>query len=284
MIPGTDEKSAARSNVVAPGYFEMLHVPRVSGRTFDSGDSEGTAPVVVVNQTLASRLWPGQAAVGNFVKLAGSSGSARVIGVVGNGKYMALDEEPRAHLWVPFAQSPRAQMIAHIDPGSVGRIDTAALLRAARVEEELIVMQPARIETLIGSALLPQQVAGAALAAAAALAIFLAIVGLYGILAQSVLLRRRELAIRMALGAAPDSLVRAVVGEGLALTLVGVALGATLLLSGNGLIEAQAGEGAGSSPLVLLTVTGLLLLASLAASWLPARRAASVDPAKQLRA
>ena len=95
MIPGTDENTLARSNVVAPGYFEMLQVSLFSGRTFDPGDSAGTAAVVVVNQTLASRLWPGQAAVGNFVKLSGSSDPARVIGVVGNGKYLTLDEEPR---------------------------------------------------------------------------------------------------------------------------------------------------------------------------------------------
>jgi len=284
-LPGGQEESFARVNTVSPGYFESMRVPLIEGRTFEAGDRGGAAPLVIVNQTLAQRLWPNRVAVGELVHLRGAPEPARVVGVVGDGKYLTLGEAPRPHFWVPLAQSPRQRMIAHIEPEDGARLEFTALARQIRADHEgLIVMQGARIEELIGATLLPQRVASAALASAGALAVFLAVVGLYGVIAHAVHQRSREIAIRMALGATEGAVMRTVIGQGLALTLVGVGAGVILLLAATTLISSVLLDVGAIHPLAMATGIALLFLASALASWLPARRAASIDPSRGLHA
>jgi putative ABC transport system permease protein len=266
-------------NAVSPGFFDTLRIPLRAGRAFLPTDTPDKSPVVVVNEALAARLWPDRPPLG--ARLWVDAVPREVVGVVRGTKVRSLTEEPALQAYVPLAQSyqPRARALV------LGEGDLAAALRrdVAALAQDLPVMEPAPLREAIAVALFPQRMAASVAGALGVLGLVLAATGLYGVVTYSVSLRTREMGVRVALGARRADVMALVVGGGLRLTLAGVAGGAALAAV---LTRALRGLLAGVSPTDAPTFFCVaLLMAAVAAlaSYLPARRAASVDPMTALR-
>ena len=274
-------------NAVYPDYFRTLGIPIVRGREFADRDGAGAPGVAIVNQECARRLWPDQEALGKRISLNGAQGPyLDVIGVARDAKYDELSESPRPFVYLSHLQSPDLLSELALLVRAQGR--PAGLLAA--VEHELRSMDADLpvfdVTTLEGSLHLrsdKQRSMTKLLGLFSALAMLLASVGLYGVLAFSVQRRTREIGIRMALGARRRDVLRMLIGEGLRLTLWGVGVG--LVLSA-GLTRLLSGILFGVAPADLATIAGVSLLlgaVGVAASSLPARKATRIDPMLALR-
>jgi putative ABC transport system permease protein len=276
-------------NFIGPGYFTAMGVPRLAGRGFADEDRDLAPPPAVVNETFARRFWGAgpaagaAAALGKSVKVFGVE--HRVAGVVGDGKYFTLGEDPRPYVYLPLPRYYRGDLTLHVRTAG----DPAAL--AAAVRREVAALDPAvavydlaPMSVHLRLALLPARLAATVVTAFAAVALLLAAVGLYGVIAFWVGQRRREMAVRLALGAAPREVLALVVRQGMALAGVGLALGlaagaAVLHLAARLLYGVSAAD-----PGAYVAALAVLAAAALTASLLPARRAVGVDPAAALRA
>jgi putative ABC transport system permease protein len=277
---GTDVN--AQYNIVSLSFFETLRIPLVAGRGFTRADAQGARRVVVINRTLADRLWPGESPLGR--RLSGLVGEAVVVGVTGPGKYTFVTEPPAPFVYMPSLQaSQRTLAILVLAPGA-----EAATLRALRgllhdVDPNVALEMPMLLQDLVGTSVLPQRLASELVGAFGVAGLILSALGIYGVLAYRVEQRTREIGVRRALGATS----RRVVGEvlwcggllGAVGCLIGVALGAGLaLVVRSFLFGIQPLD-----PLTFMAVPVLLLAVALVASLLPAARAAAIEPAVALR-
>ncbi len=280
--PRPGEDMEFNLNVVSPGYFEMMRMPLVSGRTFEETDREGAAPVVMVNEAFARRFWPAEDPIGKRVGVRG--GMAQVIGVMRDGKYVSLGEEARLHYWQPFPQAYDPSMVIHVRAsGDVRTLLPVLLSEVTSFDDRVLILSLELMEEVTSVSLLPQQAASALLGFAGGLSLFLAVIGVYGVMAYVVSQRTRELAIRIALGAEPDEVIWMTVRQGLVLAGLGLAAGLVVVFVGTRLIATLL---YGIGPLDPLAIGGgalLLGLAVLGASVIPAWRAAQVDPIAALR-
>jgi predicted permease len=264
------------------GYIETVGIPLVHGRSFTDAIAPGSAPVVIINETLAHRFWPGQSPIGQQINLVGMR---EVIGVVRDGKYRSLDESPTPYAFLPFPQVYSARMTIH----ARARVDEASAMRAvrdevARLDANIALENVGRLSGQLDVYSLPQRVAAASIGAFGLVGLALAALGIYGVIAYHVATRTRELGIRLALGARGGDVVRSVLRRGIALFGVGVTIGFPLSLA-VGRLARNLLYGVGSADAATFgTVTVLLCAVTLLASWLPARRAARVDPMVSLRA
>jgi putative ABC transport system permease protein len=273
--------------ISTPDYFSVMGIALLKGRVFTPADNAQSSPVVIVEQGLADRLWPGEEAIGKRLKVSDSSVtgvSREVVGVVHDIKHQALDAESRGHLYLPYSQLPYPMMslvlrtagepagLARGAREAVGSIDRNQPVADVSTMDEVVarsVAQP-RFNTILFSIF-------------AAVALFLAVVGVYGVMAYSVTQRTNEIGIRMSLGAREQEVLQMIVGQGLSLTGTGVGIGLVLAAW---LTRLMAGLLFGIGALDLPTFVGvalLLALLGLLASYLPARRATRVDPIIALR-
>jgi predicted permease len=278
----------AQSWSATPGYFETLGIPLREGRLFETRDAAGAPPVAIVSRTLAERYWPDESAVGRRIDFEGSDGDRRwreIVGVVGDVRSRGPDAEPRPQLYTPWAQRPfrSASFVLHAAGEPLGLIaGVRAALRGVDPEQPLYGVTT--LATLAREAVGGRRAVAMALSGFAMAALLLAALGLYALLAYTVRERSGEIGVRMALGAAPGDLVRQFVREGLALALPGLALGAALAYPASRLLEGLVfGVDLGDAP-TWLGVALTLVVAALAASAIPAWRAARVDPLVALRA
>jgi predicted permease len=268
---------------VGAGYFETMGVPIVEGRGFTEADTETTPGVAVVSEAFARRFWPGQEAVGKHIELA-RGGSVEVVGVSREYKLRTIGEAP-----LPFLHLARAQRYeagGHLLARTRG--DAARLLAALRSEllalnPDLALTQAKTMTEQLAVPLFPVRMGATILGGFGLFALFLASVGLYGVIAYSVSRRTREIAIRMAIGARRQEVVRMVVGEGMALVAVGVLLGLLGAAATTRLLTAVLYSVSPFDPLAFGLATSALVGAALLANAVPARRAASVDPLRALR-
>ena len=268
---------------VGPGYFETLGVPLLRGRDFSASDHSDAPPVVVINETMASRFWPGEDPLGKHLRFDQDEPWARVIGVVKTAKYRTLGEDPRPFIYNSHLQN-YSSMMTLVAAGD----DEVATLAAMRRELETLDPQVPIFDQRLMSehldlALYPARLAAGLLAAFGVLGLLLACVGLYGVVAYSVSRRTREVGIRMAIGASARDVVSLVVREGMVLVAVGLILGLTLALGMARLLSSMLYGIAPHDPLTFGVVGFVLALAALAANLLPARRATHVDPVVALR-
>ncbi len=274
----TEGTRTAAYNIVGPGYFAIVRMPLLAGREFSEADREGAPTVAIVNEAFAARYWPGESALGKRVE------KREVVGVVRNAAYRSLGEPPQPHLWAPVAQSKERLLLA---VARVAGDETVAGREMARIVSDLepaLLTEPTTMREMTSSATLAQQMLSMALGGAGLAALALAMMGVYGVMAYVVSLRTREMGIRVALGASPAALAGMVVRQGLGLVAVGLAAG--LAIAAGVALAARAAL-VGVSPLDPVSLSagaGLLALAAVAASYLPARRAARVDPIVSLRA
>ncbi|HEY6402948.1 MAG TPA: ADOP family duplicated permease, partial [Blastocatellia bacterium] len=274
----------ADPDYISPGYFQTLGVGLLRGRDFDGRDRAKSEPVVIINQTLANKLWPNQEAIGRRMKFAGRSDAVTVIGVAPDMKYRALTEAPRSYYYLPVFQRYMGLMTLQIrtagDP-----LGMAAAVRAAvrETDARVFINEIRTINSQIEVALSQPRMAAAFSGLLAMLALALAATGLSGVMAYSVSRRTRELGVRMALGARPQDVLRLVVRQGMTLALAGMALGLIASVALTRLTKSLLFHVSATDPLTFVTVALSLMAVALVACWIPARRATKVDPMIALR-
>ena len=276
--------------LVTPGYFDTIGIPIVEGRDFGTQDGIKTAPVVVINQAFANRFWPGQSGVGKrvaFVKNPKPEDWSTVVAVVGNTHHSSLTEAIDLQLYVPYTQEPNwyppGQIVLRTT-GEPAAIASAVRDRLRRIDPMVPVSNVQSMEALIATSVAAPRFHLALLGALSVSALVLATIGIYGLLAFSVALRTREIGVRSALGASRQSIAGMILKEGLRLTGVGIALGLGAALLATRWLETLLFEVTPSDPLTFGGIAVLLLAVASIACYLPARRAARVDPLVALRA
>ena len=280
------ERPEVGERTVTPGYFETMRVPILKGRSFTNQDRENAPLVVVVNETLARRFWPDEEAIG---KRLGFNESEKqdwyeVIGIVGNVKHDRLDSEPKPELFFTYRQYPRNFMTLVVRASS----DPATLSAGVRdqvlaIDKDQPVFDIKTMSERMSRSVAESRFVMTLLAAFSALALVLAAVGVYGVMSYAVSQRTHEIGIRMALGAQTRDVLKMVVGQGLALTLAGVVVGVAGAVVLTRLMESLLFEVSATDWLTFVSVALLLTGVALVACFVPARRAARVDPMVALR-
>ena len=271
-------------NIVTPKYFETMNIPLVQGRDFEDRDGPDTSGVVIVNEAFVRRFWQGQNPIGKQINVAGSKAPLEVVGIAKNSKYYGWREDALPFIYLPFAQSYRPAMTLHINSDG----DPAALINSVRelvrnLDRGVPIYNVRTMTEHLAVALFEIRAAAVMLTFFSLLALALAMVGLYGMMANSVNQRKREIGIRIALGAQRSDILKLVLGEGLILTLIGLVIGVGLAIGLTRFISVLLYN---VSPLDLTTyglVALLLTAVALLASFLPAREAIKVEPIKALR-
>jgi predicted permease len=277
-----DDTAWAYFNNVGPGYFRLMRTALVRGREFTDADREDTAPVAVVNETMAARYWPGRDAVGGRFRL-----GPRWIGVVGVARdtaYRDLGEKPAPWFFLPLFQGYRPDMTLLV------RTDGDAVALARPVTDLVRQLDPGiapfgvtTLRAFIGAADFRQRVGGQLLGLFGLLGLVLACVGLYGVLSFSVARRTREIGVRMALGGSPRDIFRLVVKEGASLVATGLGVGLAGAAAVSRLLRSLLLDLSPWDPLAFVGVSALLLASALVACAVPAGRATRVDPVTALR-
>ena len=271
---------------VGPDYFRTLNIPIRRGRPIGEQDGEGAPLVAVVGERLAARYWPGENPLGKRIcsERNTSGGWRTIVGVVGDVHQFWFQKEPRPLLYLPYRQAPQRHMyVALRTRGNPMAVLPAVRERIRGLDRTLPLHDPKIMRSVMQETLSAMRLTTGIMFAFGLLALALAVIGVYGVMAHSAARRHREFGIRMALGARPGTVLRMVVWQGFALTAWGIALG---LAAGFAVSRAMAGIISGvdsNSITVLAGVPALLALASLVACWLPARAVTRVDPATVLR-
>ena len=276
--------------VVVPGFHEALRIPLVRGRLFGRADGMSAPRVAVVDEETARRFWPGQDPIGRRISYDSRPGTEepewiQVVGVVGHARQEGLDDEPRPQVYLPYAQSARngAMSVVLRTSGTPGRF-VASVREAVRgVDRDQPISDVRTMEERIDASVGPRRLSMLLLGLFAGVALLMACLGLYGLMAYAVAQRTRELGLRMAIGAPQRSVLGLVVRQGLALALIGSAIGVAGSLALTRVIEGQLYATRAADPLTLGAVVVLLILVTLLATLVPAHRATRIDPVVALR-
>jgi len=274
---------------VTVGYFRALEIPLVRGRLFDS-DQPVEPTIVVVNRALAERFWPGEDPIGKRLRppvrdTQNQPPWLTVVGVVGDIHHMALDTPTEPEMFMQFLSSPaRAMTVAVRSPLDPDTIGPAIARAAAEVDVEQAVASARTLTDAVHFATSSARLSTTLLATFAALALTLAVIGLYGVVSYAVDQRTHELGLRMALGAQRGDVLRMILREGVVTSLVGVVAGVAGALAATRFMASMLFGVSATDVTTFVSVAALLVLAALAASLVPARRATGIDPIVTLRA
>jgi predicted permease len=280
--PAPDEQMSIDYDVVSPEYFAAMGIRLVRGRGFLESDDTTSQRVMVVNQRFAERFWPRQDAIGKMVRARGDDHV--IVGVVPTGKYRSLGESPLAFAYYAKAQSRGIDAVLVVRTRSdPTRITPVLRSEVAALDPSLPVANIRTLDSHLGIALMPARLAGGALGVFGLLGLILACVGIYGVTSYSVAQRTREIGIRMAIGAARGKVVGLVMRQGMTLVALGAAIGVVLAFGASRLIRSMLYGGNALDPLTFIAVPLLLSAVAALAIWVPARRAASVDPVRAIR-
>jgi predicted permease len=284
-VPRLHESMDTGENDVSPYYFQTMQIPLITGRDFTAQDVEGSQKVAIVNQTLASRYWPGQDVLGKRIHAEDSWYT--VVGVARDSSYNDFNDLNRPHqpfIYLPLFQEYARTTVIH------ARVSANPLLFRSSLEEkvremnaDLPLYEVSTLESRVQVASSSQRIAATFVGAFGLIALVLAAVGIYGVLSYTTRQRTREIGIRMALGAQRMQVLRHILRQGVFLTVIGVFAGVALSLAVTHLFRALLFGVTPTDPLTFLTVGVLLSLVALAACFIPARRATKVDPIVVLR-
>lgn len=285
--PPPGQTAGAARQIVSPGYFQAMRIPLIEGRTFTEADRAGAPNVAIVDQAMARRFWPGQSPLGRRIKrgtLPAPFPWLTVIGVVGEVKHFSLTGNAGPTVFLPYLQSPSPAMNIVVR-GDASPQTLAAHIRAAvrAVDPDQPLAAVRTLDDVRWGSLSPRRMMALWLGIFSAIALVLAAVGVYGVVNYAVAQRTREFGIRVALGAEGRDLLMTAVGRGLAAVGVGIAIG---LVGSVGMTRLLRSELYGVGPFDALTFVGsaaVLAVVGVAASYLPARRAMSLDPVAALR-
>ena len=284
--PRPEDVPRVSLTVATADYFRAMRVPLKRGRLFSEGDRHGALPVTIVNEVMAERYWPDGDALGRRLTVSwqGRPRTVQIVGVVGALRHDGLDAAPRPEIFLPFDQMPFGSMTFVVRAtGDAAALVPSVKARIWEVDPTLPFYDVATLDGLVAESLTPRRVMMQLLGALAGLAFILAAAGLYGLLSFSTAQRTREIGVRMAMGARTRDILRLVVGEGLVLVGVGVLVGLAGALAVTRVLAASLFQVSPTDPATFLLATALLFAVGLLACYLPARRAARVDPLTALR-
>ncbi len=268
-------------------YHKTLRIPLLKGRTLADSDGWDAPHAVVINETMAKVIWPGEDPLGQRVRLSSSVKDApwaTVVGIVGDVREWGLDVPARPTAYYSALQRGPANAYLVVRTPQRPEALLASLQAELRaVDRDLPLFDVAPLEAVVDSSVSQRRFSMLLLLIFAGVAVVLASLGIYGVIAYTVTQRSRELGIRMALGARQADILTLMVGQGLRMTLVGVGIGLALSLVLGRLLSTLLYGIKAHDPLTFVAVAGLLVVVALVATWLPARRAAKVDPAITLR-
>ena len=281
------EQPMAQTRYISPDYFRAIGIPLRQGRIFNDQDRDNSVPVVIISEAMARRFWPGENPIGR--RLTPSfhlqQGAREIVGVVGDVKTSGLDADASAMMYLPYKQAPQPFMSFVVRTASNPESLIQPVSKAIySIDKDQALTNVQTMEQVLTKSFSDRRFNMTLLLTFAAVALLLATVGVYGVMNYTVTLRRRELGIRMALGAKRMDVLRLVLGQGLTLTLIGVGAG---LISAYALTRLMASLLYGVSATDYLTfgsVSAVLIAVGLAASYVPARRATKVNPTIALRA
>ena len=274
-----------RGNTFTEGYFETLGIPIVRGRNFLSSDAAGAPPVTIISERLVARLFPGADPIGRMIRF-GNTTEHQVVGVVPDTVYRnGIEQNAPPTAYVPLAQSYESGMTLHIRTRGNPNELVAPLRRAIQeIDPQLVLNRPGTLRELFVQSVGDQRMMAILVGASGGLALILAAVGLYGVMAHMASQRRNEIGLRLALGAQPGSILQLMLGEGLRLVLIGSVLGLAGAFAGVKYLETQLFGVRPTDPLTFALVCTMLVAVGAAACLIPALRAMRVNPAIALRA
>jgi putative ABC transport system permease protein len=290
LIEGQDANAAphAINRQVSEEYFKTIGMILREGRAFDGRDNEHAMPVVVINETMARQYWPNQNAIGKRIQFNPEAPWISVVGIVADVREMGLDVPVKAELYLPFRQvklqafRPRDLMVR--TTGDPLQLVTAITREVHAVDPDQPVSNVETLEQVLTSEVASRETGMKLLVAFAALALLLAVLGIYGVLAFFVTQHTQEIGVRLALGAQTRNIMTFVLRKGMVLTLVGIAVGCLLAFAVTRLMATLLFEVKAADPITYITVSLGLALIALLACYVPARRAMKVDPMVALRA
>jgi predicted permease len=273
---------------VGLNYFATMGIPLTAGRDFTAQDKKDAPPVAIINETFARRFWPGQSAVGKRFRTRSEGPPIEVIGVARDGKYFNLGEEPRPFVYRPLLQSyvgdaSNDGTLIVRTVGDPGAIITAVRHEIQRLDASLPVFNVKTLTEHLRLSLFPLRVGAALVGGFGLLALALAAIGIYGVMAYAVAQRTHEIGIRMALGARSHDVLKLVVKQGMILALIGLAIGLVASLALGRLMSNLLFGVSATDPLTFILISLLLASVALLACWIPGRRATKVDPIEALR-
>jgi putative ABC transport system permease protein len=280
----------AYSTAVTPGYFDALGIPLLAGRTFDARDRDGAPRVVVVNRTLVEREWGGQGPpIGKRLKLdAADSVEWTVVGVVVDTKQRELTDAPRPHVYFPHAQATWRSLNVVVRVREDGSVDPAMLAPSVRAavrafDPDVPVTQLRPMTEAVRRRMFQPRIYSVMFTVMGAGALLLASVGLYGVIAYSVVRRTHEIGIRVALGASSANVLRLIVGQGARLVALGLLIGIPAALALARVLRGALYGVSTADPATFIAIPALLALVALLASYIPARRATRIEATEALR-
>jgi putative ABC transport system permease protein len=279
---GKDPLTALRQ--VSTDYFATMRTPLLKGRIFTEQDAANAPLVVVVNQTIASRYWPDQNPIGKHLANSRDMLRREVVGVVADVKFNALSAANIEEMYLPLEQSPALAATLIVSAPANPQILVAAVrAKIAEVDATLPVTGIASMEQIVSTSVGQPRLVAQVVGIFAGFALLLSAIGTYGVMSYAVSTRRQELGVRMSLGAQPRDILKLVLGQGLHLSLLGIAFGIAVSLALTRVLASQLFGVHPTDPFAFAAATGVLFLFALTASYLPARRATRVDPLAALR-
>jgi putative ABC transport system permease protein len=289
-VPPSAELPSAAMTPVSTGFFDTMKIRLVKGRSFDARDGENAPKVVMINETLARQLWPGEEAIGKRFKQGWPESDApwrEVVGVVADVKTNGVDQVTPLQVYMPIGQeTPRLLYLVvrtAADAGDPLALGTAVGTAVHAVDRDVPVYSVASMDELMAGAIENQRVVLTLLGGFAVLALVLAAIGIYGVMSYTVAQRTHEIGVRSALGARPSHVLRMVLGQGMALALAGVAIGLAGAFALTRLMEGLLFGVSATDPLTYVAISLLLAGVAVVACYVPARRATKVDPTVALR-
>ncbi len=281
--PEPDRAELAAFRAISPGYFATMEIPIVEGRPFNSGDVQNPT-TAIVNRMFAERYWPGESPIGRLVNLPGSSVQLTVVGVVENVKHYGLEKDAKVEVYRPYTRdflTSKAFLLRTTnDPATYGPLVKQAILA---VDPDQPIRDMGTMEWMIGRSIANPKFNTTMLTVAAAIAVILASIGLFGVVSFAVTERTHEIGVRMALGANQSGVIGAVLRRGVTLAGAGVLGGLGLSLASARVLESFLFGVAPHDALTYVVVSAGFVALTLLASYLPARRASRVDPMVALR-
>ncbi len=284
--PAPGAEPTADFVIVSPQYFRVMGIPLIAGRDIDAHDTMATEPAVVVNQEFVRKFFPGENPIGKRLHLNWNVQHGVIVGICARARQTSLAVEPQPTLFLAQAQGPMymGTLVVRTRGAAPALLARSVADAIHAVDPDQAISDVRSMEQVEAQSVARPRLEAVLLGVFAALAVLLAVVGLYGMLAYSVTQRTREIGIRVALGASQPQLVWGVMADGLGLMLAGMIAGLAAALALARLLASLLYEVQPTDPLTFAAVCGVLLAVGLCASWLPARRAAAVDPVSSLRA
>jgi putative ABC transport system permease protein len=276
---------SANYYAVSPDYFTVMGIPVKRGRAFTKQDGEGTPRVAIVSESFAARFFPNEDALGKRINITNGPQTWRqVVGIVGNTKQYGLNRQPPAQMYEPILQKPFPFMTFVVKTtGSPMALSRAVEMRIQNVDRDQPVIKMRPLQQIVERSIVGDQIMMILMTIFGCIALLMAATGLYGVMAYSVTQRTREIGLRMALGAEHTRVLKLVIGQGMVLTSVGIVLGLTGAFMLTRFLQSQLYDTKPTDTLTFVGIPAFLVLVSMIACYIPARRASRVDPAVALR-